>query len=143
MYYLLLNWKAINFLWKSFFFLKRLNIADILFCEDVVSLTDIHVVNTRKKNLFVNFTDMNVLFENKAVPWNLGGGRHSELKIAGLADVLTLSNGWKMSEHTPLQHFKCFLNWYIHDVSKQIRSFQKDLNNQINCFKLNSYIFNY
>lgn len=86
---------------------------------------------------------MNVLFENKAVPWNLGGGRHSELKIAGLADVLTLSNGWKMSEHTPLQHFKCFLNWYIHDVSKQIRSFQKDLNNQINCFKLNSYIFNY
>lgn len=138
MYYLLLNWKAINFL----FFLS-LNISDILFCEDVVSLTDIHVVNTRKKNLFVNFTDMNVLFENKAVPWNLGGGRHSELKIAGLADVLTLSNGWKMSEHTPLQHFKCFLNWYIHDVSKQIRSFQKDLNNQINCFKLNSYIFNY
>lgn len=36
---------------------------------------------------------MNVLFENKAVPWHLGGGRHSELKIAGLADVLTLSNG--------------------------------------------------
>lgn len=35
------------------FFFKRLNIADILFCEDVVSLTDIHDVNTRKKNLFV------------------------------------------------------------------------------------------
>lgn len=35
------------------FFLKRLNIADILFCEDVVSLTDIHDVNTRKKILFV------------------------------------------------------------------------------------------
>lgn len=35
------------------FFFKRLNIADILFCEDVVSLTDIHDVNTRKKILFV------------------------------------------------------------------------------------------
>lgn len=35
------------------FFFKRLNIADILFCEDVVSLTDIHDVNTRKKFLFV------------------------------------------------------------------------------------------
>lgn len=76
-----------------FFKVQSSNIADILFCEDVVSLTDIHVVNTRKKFLICNFTDMNVLFENKAVPWSLGGGRHSELKIAGLADVLTLSNG--------------------------------------------------
>lgn len=38
---------------NPFFFFKRLNIADILFCEDVVSLTDIHDVNTRKKFLFV------------------------------------------------------------------------------------------
>lgn len=35
------------------FFIKRLNIADILFCEDVVSLTDIHDVNTRKKNFYL------------------------------------------------------------------------------------------
>lgn len=35
------------------FFFKRLNIVDILFCEDVVSLTDIHDVNTRKKMFYL------------------------------------------------------------------------------------------
>lgn len=36
-----------------FYFFESLNISDILFCEDVISLTDIHDVNTRKKFLFV------------------------------------------------------------------------------------------
>lgn len=46
------------------------------------------------KNFFIcNFIDMNVLFENKVVFWNFGGGRYLELKIVGFVDVLIFFNG--------------------------------------------------
>lgn len=51
------KYTCITFCWiekqSIFYFFQSLNISDILFCEDVVGLKDIHDVNTRKKILFV------------------------------------------------------------------------------------------
>lgn len=127
-HYSVFNWIVINLLWKSLFQIK--------FCWCFFSVT--HTKNI----LFVISPTTSYLKTRLFLGISVEGG--SELKIAGPADVLTLSNGWKMSEQTLLQHFKWFffLNWYIHDVLKQIHSFQNDLKNQIIFFKL-SFIFNY
>lgn len=110
------NWITINLLWNSLFKDWILLVFFSMKKYSQIFLLLIHAKNI----LFAISPTTSYLKTRLFIGISVEEG--SELKIAGPTDVLTLSNGWKMSEQTLLQHFKCFFE-LIHPWCSQEDTF--------------------